>query len=223
MKNAKCNGWIQRKWRRRNVIDIYLTNLILIWIYSMHLYQLNMFNIQNTKWNEIAFFIQIFSICVNWEIHCLEISHLMHIFKWYSKHLPTTCISLACSSVWNDGASADTSQLNLPDMIGSTAFNSTWLAFDCKRCKTNIQMCPQMQTMNLMWNACVKRRANILVKTNSLIFPLIIYLFIMKLICIRMFGNITSYILYYSCLKAVMLLVCILQMHSIVRNMKYGI
>lgn len=48
------------------------------------------------------------------------------------------------------------------------------------------------------------------------------YLFIMKLICIRMFGNITSYILYYSRLKASVLLACVLQRHSTV-HMEYGI
>lgn len=42
-----------------------------------------------------------------------------------NNYLPTISISPVWYPVWNDGASADTSQLNLPDMLGSTAFNET--------------------------------------------------------------------------------------------------
>lgn len=43
---------------------------------------------------------------------------------------PTTCNSPDTMWVWNDGASALTSHENLPDISGTTLFNTILLAFD---------------------------------------------------------------------------------------------
>lgn len=40
--------------------------------------------------------------------------------------------------VWNDGASADTSQLYLPEALTSSLCKIIWLAFDDSFCKVNI-------------------------------------------------------------------------------------
>lgn len=61
------------------------------------------------------------------------------LIAYYKMVLPTTSNSADTDSVWNDGASADTSQLNFPDMFGSTAFNRTWLAFDCELYKYELK------------------------------------------------------------------------------------
>lgn len=46
---------------------------------------------------------------------------------------PTTSRSLVAIPVWNEGASADTSQLYFPVTIGCTVANVTWLSFDMDR------------------------------------------------------------------------------------------
>lgn len=50
--------------------------------------------------------------------------------KYLQLYPPTTCNSPDTMCVWNDGASALTSQAYLPDMCGSTLFNTILLAFD---------------------------------------------------------------------------------------------
>lgn len=55
-----------------------------------------------------------------------------------NNYLPTISISPDTNIVWKEGASADTSQLNLPDMFSPTDVNNTWLAFDCERCNKQI-------------------------------------------------------------------------------------
>jgi len=50
-------------------------------------------------------------------------------------HLPITSNSAAAINVWNEGASADTSQLYLPDVAIVTASRTTWLSFEDTRCK----------------------------------------------------------------------------------------
>lgn len=50
-------------------------------------------------------------------------------------HLPITSNSAAAINVWNEGASADTSQLYLPDVAIVTASSTTWLSFEDIRYK----------------------------------------------------------------------------------------
>lgn len=62
--------------------------------------------------------------------------------RWkQSDYSPTTSKSLVAMSVWNDGASADTSQLYFPETIGCTWASDTWLSFDPERCnKTEVKI-----------------------------------------------------------------------------------
>lgn len=57
---------------------------------------------------------------------------LWYIFIFY---LPITSNSAAAINVWNEGASADTSQLYLPDVGIATASSTTWLSFEDVRCE----------------------------------------------------------------------------------------
>lgn len=57
---------------------------------------------------------------------------LWNIFIFY---LPITSNSAAAINVWNEGASADTSQLYLPDVGIATASSTTWLSFEDVRCE----------------------------------------------------------------------------------------
>lgn len=50
-------------------------------------------------------------------------------------YLPITSNSAAAINVWNEGASADTSQLYLPEVGIVTASSTTWLSFEAVRCK----------------------------------------------------------------------------------------
>lgn len=51
--------------------------------------------------------------------------------KW--RNLPTTSRSPLDIPVWNDGASAETSQLYFPEAVGWTLLSVTWLSFDIDR------------------------------------------------------------------------------------------
>jgi hypothetical protein len=53
----------------------------------------------------------------------------------HKKNLPTISMSPETSIVWNDGASAETSQLNFPDIFTSTDLRYTWLALEKSRWK----------------------------------------------------------------------------------------
>lgn len=65
------------------------------------------------------------------KINGIEWETAIEMHKFYS---PTTSRSLVAIPVWNDGASADTSQLYFPVTIGCTIDNVTWLSFDMDRC-----------------------------------------------------------------------------------------
>lgn len=54
--------------------------------------------------------------------------------------LPITSISLVAISVWNEGASAETSQLYFPAADGWTWDNDTWLSFDVERWKKGVPL-----------------------------------------------------------------------------------
>ena len=49
------------------------------------------------------------------------------------KGLPTTSKSPVTMMVWNDGASADTSQLYLPLVVGDTLLSVSWLSLEAER------------------------------------------------------------------------------------------
>lgn len=69
--------------------------------------------------------------------YCFSFILSIQLFN-VNNYLPTISMSPDTSIVWKEGASADTSQLNFPDMFSSTDVNNTWLAFDCERCNKQI-------------------------------------------------------------------------------------
>lgn len=64
---------------------------------------------------------------------CLSFCWLGFILE--SFYLPITSNSAAAINVWNEGASADTSQLYLPEVGIVTASSTTWLSLEAVRCK----------------------------------------------------------------------------------------
>lgn len=63
--------------------------------------------------------------------------------------LPTTSISPVTSIVSKLGASADTSHEYLPDIVGSTALNVRWVAFDTDLCEIYVQFIDMCEKSNV--------------------------------------------------------------------------
>lgn len=90
--------------------------------------------------------------------------------RWkQNDYSPTTSKSLVAMSVWNDGASADTSQLYFPETDGCTWASDTWLSFDPERCnetKTKSKQFYQKKIIN-RWSKNQWERKNSTTKTPN--------------------------------------------------------
>lgn len=83
--------------------------------------------------------------------------------RWkQNEYSPTTSKSLEAMSVWNDGASADTSQLYFPETDGCTWASDTWLSFDPERCNETETKRKQFYTQKnslLKWKSMRKKNS----------------------------------------------------------------
>lgn len=79
---------------------------------------------------------------------------------------PTTSKSLVAISVWNDGASADTSQLYFPVTDGCTWANDTWLSFDPERWKKENTQMKKLSVTS--WNCWSENREKCLLRKLKL-------------------------------------------------------